>query len=166
MSVVVVRRYENEIVLASDRQITYGKQKTLCDSKFFQVGDVIVGFTGASYESMLFRNYLSDRLNNDDLDLEDAYDWNEAIFEFQTVISSKKKDFECTNSHILIQNNRIFYSTGSFVQEVMEYMAIGSGSQVALGVLYLGGTPSDAVKAACEYDTGCSGGPHLKIIIY
>ena len=36
-----------------------------------------------------------------------------------------------------------------------DYMAWGSGDELALGALYMGASACDAVHAACRFDTGC-----------
>jgi hypothetical protein len=54
------------------------------------------------------------------------------------------------NVYLLIYDGHLFEIDRMFVHEVSDYIAIGAGEDFANAALYLGHTPQEAVKVACD----------------
>lgn len=54
------------------------------------------------------------------------------------------------NTYLMAYDGHLFQIQDMLVYEVSEWSAVGAGEDFANAVLYLGNSPRDAVKVACE----------------
>ena len=54
------------------------------------------------------------------------------------------------NTYLMAYDGHLFQIEEMLVYEVSEHSAVGAGQDFANAVLYLGNSPRDAVKVACE----------------
>ncbi len=161
MSVIAVRKYEDKIVISSDRQTSWGYQKyvdakdamTAEPSKMWQHNDLVVGGAGKVSESMLFRIFTKTRKPRES-SVEAVLDF---LVEFRDWAKKSETDFKNFNHFIIIFEGKVFQALGLEVCEVKEYNATGSGMFLALGAMYKGAAPQEAVDVAKEFDLFCSG---------
>lgn len=77
-----------------------------------------------------------------------------SVLEFIIEFSRWKKDLtgdgSLCNSYILAFGGKLFHIQRMLIYEVRDYYAIGAGEDFANAALYLGHTPREAVKVACE----------------
>jgi ATP-dependent protease HslVU (ClpYQ) peptidase subunit len=154
MSIVCCRVTPYEISIASDsivvRGYTQGKDKNKF-AKLFKVNDLIIGSVGYAEESSLFRIYCSTRqpasISENDILI--------FISEFAQWKKERTTIYSIENSYIIIFNNKAFHIEGFFVNEILDYEAIGAGMDFALATLYLGHDVEKAVETACELSVFC-----------
>lgn len=161
MSVIAVRKYKEKIVLAGDLQTSWGDSKLvdaknqmfLDPSKLWKHNGLVVGGAGYVSVSTMFRIFTKTR--------KPTTCSVEGILEFlvEFVEWAKKKDtnFKLENHFIIIYEGKIFQTIEYEVREVPEYNAVGSGMFLALGAMYKGADPEEAVEVAKQFDLFCSG---------
>jgi len=75
-----------------------------------------------------------------------------SVLDFMVEFVKWKKDYDdnekVSNSYILAFDEKCFEIESMFVYEISDYSAIGAGEDFANAALYLGHTPSEAVKVA------------------
>jgi len=54
------------------------------------------------------------------------------------------------NTYLIAYNGHLFEIDNMFVYEIKDFSAIGAGEDFANAALYLGHSPEEAVKVACE----------------
>lgn len=120
----------NKTSIAADSQFTHQNLITKGD-KLFRVGDDIIGFAGAVEAGIAFVDWKKGGEKPVELD----------------------EDFE---AFVLSKDGRItWYGSKMVPIPVKEkFTAIGSGSHLAIGAMYAGLSPEEAVKIACKVDTG------------
>lgn len=171
MTVVAVRKYAKRIEIASDSQTSYGdwnkvsndKNRLFDDSeKIFEVNGMVVGCAG----NVKGKGYLKIFCKTHKPKLADCDSVLDFLMEFNDWFKAKddKYRFDEENYIIIIMHRRIFSCFGFSVQEVKEYMAIGSGMFLAIGAMYFGKTVDEAVEVAKEFDGFCSG-KTFKVVI-
>ena len=150
MSVVAARVYEDRIEIAADSICVNGSTKLNGAenkvSKLFKIGDFVIGGVGESEELNLFRRYFKDNmiseLNED------------RLLDFLIEFKKWKKDLcesdEIENRYMIASKGKCFTAKKLFVFPVDDYYAIGAGEFFARGAMYMGATPVEAVKAACD----------------
>ena len=149
MSVVAVKIYKDKITIAADSimcsgytNINYAKKF----SKLVEINDMIMGTVGTANEGSLMWLYMNTHKPNGATE--------KYILEFVAEFSSWKTKYndnnQINNSYILIYQNKVFSISGLFVTEIESYLAIGAGKDYALAALYLGHSPKEAVKVACD----------------
>lgn len=149
MSVVAVKKYDNKIVVAADSQITYGgTNRKFTDVKMRKINsDLIVGVTGTAETCGLLWIYFETH------SLEPV-SCEKTIMNFITDFSKWREDYaggNCLDSNfIIVYKDKIFEVYGFSILEIKDYTSIGSGYQMALAALYLGHSPKEAVKVACD----------------
>lgn len=161
MTVIAVRKYDNEIVLASDSQTTWGdsklndsKQDILTKpSKLFQENGLTVGIAGHVEEASLFKIYVKTHKPKQ-ADEDSMLDF---LVEFLDWAKKKDSTFTLKNHYIIIIENKIFMAIGLDIQEIKEYGSVGSGMFLALGAMFKGSKPEEAVEVAKEFDLYCNG---------
>ncbi len=76
------------------------------------------------------------------------------ILEFFVEFSRWKKNLigngEVENEYLMAHKGRLFEIISMFVHEVDNYIAIGAGMDFSTAALYLGHSPEEAVKVACD----------------
>ena len=154
MSVVACKVTDKEIVVAADsilvRGYTQEKDRNK-QSKLFKVNDMIIGSAGYAEESSLLRIYAKTRKPRSATE-EDILTF---MTEFAQWMSDRSESSSIQNTYIIIYDKKVFYMNGYYIKDIHTYEAIGAGEEIALGVLYMGHSAEDAVKAACELCIYC-----------
>ena len=178
MSIVVAVVGKKDIHLACDSQVTYGDDHKSFSStdKIIKCGTNYIGIVGdASFDQIFLDYYRSLKkkplLNNKTnifkfslefhVQLRDRYFINEdhTSEDVDDVVSSKM-EYIIANKYGLF---KIFENR--YIEEVLNYCAIGSGTPYALGSLYeselVGKNPEEsaklAIKVAKHFDLYCGG---------
>ncbi len=150
MSVVAARVYDDRIEVAADSICVRGWSKMNSaekkHTKLFRFKDLVVGGVGKSEEISLFQRYMKSHM---------IKEMNEdGILDFLIEFKRWKKDFcgddEIENRYILASKGQCYSTNGFFVFRVNDYYAIGAGDDFARGAMYMGATPEQAVKVACD----------------
>lgn len=178
MSIVVVVKKNNKIVIAADSNYSVGslniKAKYLKNrSKLMQFGDTCFGVVGATaHEHVLadiFNRHKKKLSFNSEAEIFRSYLAMHEIltqeYHLRTDEDDSSQEYESSQIDALIANpNGIFgMYTWREVYEYEKFWAIGSGRAFALGSLYSVYDELDeaeiiaetAIKAACEFDDGC-----------
>lgn len=146
MSVVAAKIYENKISIAADSIICQGDSKRTNNfAKLYKDNDLVIGAVGSAEEASLMRLYMHTHKPA----AATIYDVLTFISEFSTW-KSTYGDRAIENEYLLIYNHMLFHINGLFVHQITDYWAIGAGQDFASACLYLGHSPHDAVKTACE----------------
>lgn len=74
----------------------------------------------------------------------------EFIIEFSTWKNNQISSSTVDNTYLMAYDGKLFYINNMFVYEISEYQAIGAGEDFANAALYLGHSPREAVKVACD----------------
>ena len=76
------------------------------------------------------------------------------ILEYIVEFSKWKQDLVgysgISNTYLLAYDGHLFEIENMFVYEIKDYDAVGAGEDFANAALYLGHSPREAVKVACE----------------
>lgn len=178
MSIVVVVKKNNKVVIAADSNYSVGtiniKSKYLKNrTKIVQLGDTFCGVVGATaHEHVLAdlfkRNKKKFSFNNEAEIFRSYLAIHEILtqeYHLRTDEDDSTQEYESSQIDALIANqNGIFgMYTWREVYEYEKFWAIGSGRGFALGSLFSLYDDLDdaveiaemAVKAACEFDDGC-----------
>lgn len=160
MSVVVTRRYSDKIEIGSDSQTTIGDHKlsdnrpAKAHTKVYRVNGIVVGHAGrvrdASYLHIFARTHKPRAATSDAI-----LEW---VVEFVDWCQEKQKDFKLDSQLIVIYKGKGFQMLENYlIEEIGEYAAIGSGMFLAIGALYYGKSPKEAIRVAKEFDLYCGG---------
>lgn len=148
MSVVAARIYDDHIAVAADSIMVNGYSKTasLRFTKLERINDMIVGCCGTAEEGALMWHYMRTH-RPDKADEKSILDFFVEFKEWRTKFTFA----DATNDYLMAFDGKLFYIGGDLlVTEVKEYYAIGAGEDFANTALYLGCSPREAVKVACE----------------
>ena len=150
MSVVVAKVYEDRIEMAADSICTRGwsmiNGDTTIPVKMVKHHDMILGGCGLAEETQLFFMYMKTHV----IEEADEQGVLNFVLEFKRWKKEYVDDDKLENSYIIALQGKCFGISGKYVYEVEEYAAIGAGEDYARGALYMGATPEEAVKAACD----------------
>lgn len=154
MTVAVVKKYEDKIIIAADSQMSIGGNKELDVAKITTVGK----FTFASAGRVdvhrllqLFAKTHSPKEATPDAMLE-------FLSEYDSWLRNKtKNEVKWENQNIFVFEGKVFRCWSFDIEEIKDYTAVGCGMFLALGVLSMNGTPRQAVETAIKYDIGCGG---------
>lgn len=161
MSIVAVRKYKEKIVIAGDRQTTGGDNKLVDSkdnlltnpSKIWQHNDLAIGSVGYRTQTTLFQIFTRTR-KPASASIESLMDF---LVEFEDWCKKRESSFKIENHFLIIFEGKVFQTFGLHVQEVSEYNAVGSGMYLALGAMFKGSDPEEAIEVAKEFDLYCSG---------
>lgn len=148
MSVVAVKVYDDKIVVAADSIVCRGWSKTTNGdfSKIHRDNGMIIGAVGSAQEASIMWHYMSTH--------KPSAATEKSVLEFMVEFAKWKNDLglnaTISNSYILAFAGKAFLISSMFVNEVTQTEAIGAGMDYANAALYLGHSPKDAVKVACE----------------
>lgn len=147
MSVVAAKVYPDKIVVAADSIIVKGWSKRNSGfSKIESINGMIVGGCGTAQESSLLWRYMQTH-QPETASVKD-------VLGFMVEFSKWKReiigDSSVDNSYLMAYNGHLFEIESMFVHEITDYIAIGAGADFANAALYLGHTPKEAVKVACD----------------
>lgn len=168
MSVIAVRKYKDKIIMASDIQVSWGKQKYtdtnnqmyLNPAKLWQHNGITVGSAGHVSTGTLFRIFTKTHKPGS-ATIEGIIDF---LVEFTDWAKKKDSNFKLENHFLIVFENKIYQCIEYDVQEVVEYNAVGSGMFLAIGAMYKGSDPEEAVDVAKQFDMFCSGKTDILII--
>lgn len=148
MSVVAAKVYDNRIVMAADSILVKGWSKSTNGNftKINQINGMIVGGTGNAKELSLLWHFM--RTHRPDGNTE------KEILGYIVEFSKWKQDLigegGISNTYLLAYDGHLFEIEDKFVYEIKDYDAVGAGEDFANAALYLGHSPREAVKVACE----------------
>ena len=150
MSVVAAKIYEDKIVIAADSICVRGWSKMNSaekkHTKLFRYQDLVIGGVGKSEEISLFQRYMKSHMIKEMTE--------DCILDYIIEFKKWKKDLcgndEIENQYIIASKGKCFSTNGYFVFGVNDYYAIGAGDDFARGAMYMGASPEEAVKAACD----------------
>lgn len=168
MSVIAVRKYEDRIVMASDLQTSWGDSKLvdvknqmyLDPAKIWQHNGVTVGSAGHVSGSTLFRVFTKTHRPGAST-IEGLIDF---LVEFTDWAKKKDSAFKLENHFLIVFEKKMYQCIDYDVQEIPEYNAVGSGMFLALGAMYKGSDPEEAIEVAKQFDLFCSGKTDVIII--
>lgn len=146
MSVVAVKIYQNEIVMAADPITLRGQDATPVGSgKLFGINGMLIGGSGLAAENVYMRLFAE---NHCPLDATER-DVAQFLAEFSAFKYSLTGEKEITNSFLLAYKKKCFYINQNYIGEVKDFYAIGAGADYADAAFYLGHSPKEAVETAC-----------------
>lgn len=150
MSVVVCKVYKDKIEMASDSIAVKGWTKVNNAhnkiSKLMKYNDMIIGGCGNTDEISLFFHYMKTH-TIENMDEKSVLDF---AIEFRRWKNDLTGDNNFVNPYIIAYKGKAFAIEGMLIFPIDDYYAIGAGEDYASGALYMGATPKEAVKAACE----------------
>lgn len=147
MSVVAAKVYEKEIIMAADSILVKGWSKRNSNfAKIAEINDMIVGGTGSAQEMSMMWHYMQTH--------KPASATEKDVLTFIIEFSKWKGDMgggsNLENAYLLAYKEHLFEIEYMFVHEILDYVAIGAGEDFASAALYLGHSPQEAVKVACD----------------
>jgi hypothetical protein len=148
MSVVAARVYKDKIVMAADSIVVRGWSKRTDHDivKINEINGMIVGSTGYAQELSLMWQYMTTH--------KPAAATEKDVLAFVVEFSRWKRELigngSVDNTYLMAYDGHLFQIEDMLVYEVSEWSAVGAGEDFANAVLYLGNSPRDAVKVACE----------------
>lgn len=146
MSVIAAKVNKNlgTIQIAADSIILKG-QTNRKYTKLIKVNEMILGGVGLAEENSLMFRYAQTHRPETPTERD--------VLAFMVDFLSWKKDYNggnIENSYLLAYKGYLFVIDRLLIREVTDYEAIGAGDEYALAALYLGKTPEEAVKVACD----------------
>lgn len=148
MSVVAAKVYKDKIVMAADSIVVRGWSKRTDHDivKINEINGMIVGGTGYAQELSLMWQYMATH--------KPASATEKDVLSFIVEFSKWQRDLigngSVDNTYLMAYDGHLFQIEDMLVYEVSEYSAVGAGQDFSNAVLYLGNSPRDAVKVACE----------------
>lgn len=149
MSVIAVKVYEDKIKIASDSIVVFNEATKRTDGNFVKLAKVngmIIGSSGTAEESSLILHYANTH--------KPASASEKDVLSFIVEFAQWKRDitgeYNLDNAFIIVYKGKAFTVYNMFVYQVKNYDAIGAGIDFANAALYLGHSPKEAVKVACE----------------
>ena len=127
--------------LAADKQTSFGSTKTTT-TKIFKIYGALIGSAGISVHCAAMAEWFRGGR------IEDKFPAFQKNNDTSVDVICIEPDGRChvfQTSHIPV-----------LIEE--KFMALGSGSNYALGAMYLGKTAREAVDVACALDSGCGRG--------
>ena len=150
MSVVVCKVTKDKIEMASDSIVVQGWTKLNTPQekvvKMMKYNDMIIGGCGDAEELSLFFHYMKTH-TIEEMDEKSVLDF---AIEFRRWKKDLTGDNKLENPYIIAYKGKAFAVMGMLIFPINDYYAIGAGQDYALGALYMGATPREAVKTACE----------------
>lgn len=147
MSVVAAKVYDKEVVMAADSIIVKGWSKRNSNfAKIAEINDMILGGCGSAQEISLMWHYMQTHKPASATD-KDVLTF---IIEFSRWKSSMGAGSDIENEYLFVYQGHLFAIQDMLVHEIFDYSAIGAGEDFATSALYLGHTPREAVKVACD----------------
>ena len=148
MSVIASKVYNDRIVMAADSILVRGwsKRATNDFAKINQDNGMIIGGCGISEEISMMWHFMSTH--------KPSAPSESAVLNFIIEFSKWKKDLtgdsNINNAYLLAYKGHLYEIEKMLVIEIKDYSAIGAGEDFSNAVLYLGHTPKEAVKVACD----------------
>lgn len=148
MSVITAKVYEDKIVMAADSIIVRGWSKKTNGNfaKIASINGMLAGGTGTAEENSLLWHFMRTHkpLSGSDKDV------LEFFVEFSKWKGTMNRPTTIDNVYLFAYDGHLFEVDRMFVYEIHDYDAVGAGDDYANAALYLGHSPEEAVKVACE----------------
>ena len=166
MSVVVCKVEKDEIVLASDSQVTHSEERIHVEHNHPKVLKIYdncgFGLVGTPCGAYFLEDYLRDKVCKK----EDKFPTEKEVFRymitFYTELTTYLKGSEDPADAIIILEGNAYYWSRGFVKKITGYDATGNGYEFALGALFSNSSVETAVNAACRFTNTC-GLPYQEI---
>lgn len=146
MSVIAAKVYNDKIIMAADSILCSGWSKRNNNfAKIIELNGMIAGSTGTAQEASLMWHYMQTH--------KPASASEKDILEFVVEFSQWKSSIDgnkVENSYLFAYKGHLFEINNMFVHEISDFAAVGAGEDYANAALYLGHSPREAVKVACE----------------
>ena len=151
MSVVACKIYKDKIEMASDSIAVKGWATKINKAenkivKMMKYNNMIIGGCGDCDEISLLFHYMKTH-TIEKMDEKSVLDF---IIEFRRWKSNLCGNNGFNNPYIIAYKGKAFGIEKMLVFPIDDYYAIGAGEDFASGALYMGASPKEAVKAACE----------------
>lgn len=153
MSVIACKVHPDRIELAADSILVSGwSQRTDGKwTKLAKVRDVVVGSSGLASEAGLMQLFLqTTRPKFADVESVLAF-----MGEFASWKQKRVNDATLHNQFILAFDGKAFVTQEYFVDEIVNYYAIGAGEDFATAALHLGRSAAAAVETAVALSVFC-----------
>jgi ATP-dependent protease HslVU (ClpYQ) peptidase subunit len=148
MSVIAGKVYNDKIVIAADSIVVKGWSKRTGNfAKLLEINNMIIGGTGSAEELSLFFRFAQTHKPESATEKD--------ILVFATEFANWKQTNYNNNSflkntYLIAYDGHLFEIANMFINEIKDFAAIGAGEDFANAALYLGHSPEEAVKVACE----------------
>ncbi|MBR6649296.1 MAG: hypothetical protein IKL29_07960 [Bacteroidaceae bacterium] len=147
MSVVAAKVTKDKIQMAADSILVKGWSKRNANfAKIAEINGMILGGVGIAQETSLMWHYMQTHKPAS----ASEKDVLAFIVEFSQWKAGTTGNSQVDNCYLLAYQGHLFEIEHMFVFEIKDYVAIGAGDDFANAALYLGHTPREAVKVACE----------------
>lgn len=157
MSVVVCKVYRDKIEMASDSIAVKGWSKLPNSQnkiiKMMKWDDMVIGGCGGSEELSLMFHYMKTHT----IEVMDEKNILNFVIEFKKWKQDITGDKTLNNPYIIAYQGKAFAIEGMLVFPIDDYYAIGAGAEFAMGALFMGANPREAVDAACNLCVSVSG---------
>lgn len=147
MSVIAAKVYDKEVVMAADSILVKGSSKRTSNfTKILKLNDMIMGSTGSAEEVSFMWHYMETHkpASATEKDILDFF------AEFSQWKASKGGRNGIDNTYLMIFEGHLFEIEHMLAFEIKDYSAAGAGEDFANAALYLGHSPREAVKVACD----------------
>lgn len=155
ISVIAVKKYEDHVEIASDTQTTSNgtRRHPTRGLKLFQKDGIVVGIVGnaevSTFLHLYFKEFSVPNLTLDDM--------QQFILNFYKFIQETSVDgYEFLEFGLAFASHDVaFIVDGYYVQEVVDFAAIGGGLSECFPLLHVGLSPVDAVVETCQLNIYC-----------
>lgn len=150
MSVVAVKVNNDSIVMSADSIRTLGGDKSSTGKgmgKIYEVNNMLIGGVGHSSEIIMMALFAENHrpLNATERDVV------QFLNEFANFKNKNTDNRTLYNDYLIAFDGKCFNVSSDYcVVEIEDYYAIGYGMDYANAALYLGHSPQEAVKVACD----------------
>lgn len=147
MSVIAAKVYDKEVIMAADSILVKGSSKRNSNfTKILKLNDMIMGSTGFAEEISFMWHYMETHkpASATEKDILDFF------AEFSQWKANKGGRNGIENTYLMIFDGHLFEIEYMLVYEIKDYSAVGAGEDFANAALYLGHSPREAVKVACD----------------
>ena len=148
MSVIAGKVYNDKVVIAADSIVVKGWSKRTGNfAKLLEINDMIIGGTGSAEELSLFFRFAQTHKPESATEKD--------VLAFATEFANwKQTNYNNSsflkNTYLIAYDGHLFEIANMFINEIKDFAAIGAGEDFANAALYLGHSPEEAVKVACE----------------
>ena len=159
MSIITCRVTKDKIYLAADSQLTCGSDRRpgLLYKKIIKIKDIVLCAVGTCAEVNLLVEYIKENKlprspQKLTLYMANFYKWRDEV---TPTLIPEEKDRTSHCQFMFIVRGKVLYAASLFATEVLEFHAIGSGEDLAMGAMECGVSVKKAVEVACKYNTDC-----------
>lgn len=157
MSVVAVKITDAEICFAADSQATRGNIVIPCSfSKIKKINNGVVcgvGDMGWVKQIQVYAEFIQTLPVDPEIDM--MYRWVFDFYKWQEANKTPLAD-DVFAAYIIGTGSKVFHIEYGSVTEVVEFLAMGAGGDIAMAALSLGTTVEQAVDLCCRLNPYCS----------